>query len=1355
MLAAMNVQHTTRAAIQIQRIARGRAARRECFRKKLHTVTGATLLTMLEEVRLFHDHKERSDRIIKDLDNLPQLVPLLSNEHEMEKRTMAAKDISFVLCESQGEHAEKAFRLIQSTSVAHFVEKLAREQLETQNTAVLYPLLAIMSNLPALGAKQGEDLLKSSGCFELLIDCLYATDVGVQYYAVAAVSNMSHDLEAVQMVKSKKAQAQLEKLLDSDNRHIVNFAIKALENVTEVQGAFSFLFKQKKRELAERKEKMELARVKYRTLSDKDAKKKQAATQVQRWVKGHISRRGMVHQLEAKAEMVRAAIRIQAAARGKITRTKTSNARKRARALRLQASLTGVSRAKPRFKKRVKDNRSAALQMSGKQRIERARALAQRLSKHDAARPVHTAMLLDATRDELDELEASADAPTKACYAILDELRKEYGLACAGGGPSGIARLERAQPLVAKYDGLDGVGVHAAMLLFASRAELDLLQEEKDVHSPHVRAVLRTLAARHAHAQAAVDLSATAYERLQALLSALEQGGHSTVHSHMLILCVPSEVALLEAGPQQPQQPEPDAHAAEAADGEEAEPRGTQDARLLRDLRLRSELALASAASKRSALVSALRQRQGLNEQSAQHAGVLLMGTKGELRRVDEAWPEGASACAPGAEPLLAELAARYALALATFNAEVDAAASSQSEGRAAARVYRPLLCQSLQGRAEQVEKPALPAHPGSLALCTLAEMAQLEKAKDIASRECLTMLTDARVRLELALSAAGGSARLERVSGLLVKFERVPFVHSGLLAIGTKPELKRLHALDADSAEAAELLETLRLRHERAAAELIAAKRERQAKAAAEIERNAKLSSMAASVRPTIQKKVAKSTAVATHAQAVVRGNEGRKLAAAKRDRQNALSQAQKVYPVYSKAAKKIRDKALTRVEAATVIQKHWRGLLGRREASKRRANRKQLNSLTALAPVVYAAPGIFDAALKKRQAAAVLIQRHARARAARIYVKRKRALLAELGDIASHYPVLHQARSAVLWLSKKRHLAAIQIQRYWRGARRARRAAWRRRRSDAPACLRALTQPLPPALPASTSSRPRARLRRSQARTQAACQDGAALSRAARARVHLATGRTHVQAVPHAQAEVWHALPAARARRTGARPRGTVLPRASLTTTPCPRTHLAPPRPRRQGRPPRELAPMPLPAHLSPTHGGVRSSPSGFAKESYLGSAGAASRASQGTTRRGSGSRSPQRPFGLDSSRSPEAELAELRKMPRTVKSNISYYPGRAYLQAMHSLPSTPSRKYINTERGQTLLKPLPRLPNGLDTHLAATLKVPHFNDPPPAPREDMRQLAYGARKQSPKQQRAVSQKLAASYTAPAQQS
>lgn len=170
---------------------------------------------------------------------------------------------------------------------------------------------------------------------------------------------------------------------------------------------------------------------------------------------------------------------------------------------------------------------------------------------------------------------------------------------------------------------------------------------------------------------------------------------------------------------------------------------------------------------------------------------------------------------------------------------------------------------------------------------------------------------------------------------------------------------------------------------------------------------------------------------------------------------------------------------------------------------------------------------------------------------------------------------------------------------------------------------------------------------------------------------------------------------------------------------------------------------------------HGGAHSSPSAFAGSSHLGSASAVSRVSQGTTRRGSGSRSPQRPdVGLDNSRSPEAELASLRKMPRTLKSNISYYPGRAYLQAMHSLPAAPSRKYINTERGQTLLAPLPRLPNGLNTHLAATLSVPHFNEAPPAPREDMSQLAYGTRKQSPKQQRAVSQKLAASYMSPAPQ-
>jgi hypothetical protein len=108
---------------------------------------------------------------------------------------------------------------------------------------------------------------------------------------------------------------------------------------------------------------------------------------------------------------------------------------------------------------------------------------------------------------------------------------------------------------------------------------------------------------------------------------------------------------------------------------------------------------------------------------------------------------------------------------------------------------------------------------------------------------------------------------------------------------------------------------------------------------------------------------------------------------------------------------------------------------------------------------------------------------------------------------------------------------------------------------------------------------------------------------------------------------------------------------------------------------------------------------------------------------------------------------KLQNARELPRTLKANVSYYPGRAYLQAMHSLPSTPSRKYVNTKRGQTLLAPLPRLPNGLNTHLAASLSVPTFKEAPPAPPEDMIEIAYGARRRDPLAQQAAARKLATS--------
>jgi hypothetical protein len=196
------------AATAVQRIARGRYARQGTERKRVHTLVGTELLTMLEGVRLYHDSVVMSARVAHNLDRLPELVPSLSREYDMERRTEAAKEVALVLCEVQGDNADKAFRLVQTSSVAHFAVQLAREVLAPPNTSVLYPLFAILSNLPSLGGQQGEELLKTSGAFELLVDSLYSPDAGVQYYAVAAVSNMSHDLEANELIKKKKATAQ-------------------------------------------------------------------------------------------------------------------------------------------------------------------------------------------------------------------------------------------------------------------------------------------------------------------------------------------------------------------------------------------------------------------------------------------------------------------------------------------------------------------------------------------------------------------------------------------------------------------------------------------------------------------------------------------------------------------------------------------------------------------------------------------------------------------------------------------------------------------------------------------------------------------------------------------------------------------------------------------------------------------------------------------------------------------------------------------------------------------------------------------------------------------------------------------
>ena len=1073
------------AAVVIQRIARGRAARRELFRRKLHTVTGGTLLEMLEGVRLYHTNAARSARVASNLEQLPDLVPRLSKEYDLEKRTSAAKDVAVVLCEAQGENALRAFRLIKSSSVAHFTNMLAREQLEPPNTAVLYPLFAIMSNLPSLGGRPGEDLLKSSGCFELLVDCLFSKDGGVQYYAIAAVSNMSHDLEAVAIVKEKKATAQLEALLDSPNRHVINFALKALENVNEVHGAFDFLFGAKKREIAERRSKMEAARIKYRSLSDSHERRGLAALHVQKWARGRLSRRGMLDQVDSKAEMARAAVRIQAVARGKLTRTTTARVRQRTRALKMRAGVSRVSRVSVNLKKRVKRNHAAAVQAGGRQRIERVRALAEQLHRTDAARPVHVAMLLDATRAELDELERHARAPTPDCLAILADLRRRYALACAGGGPAGLARLERAQPIVAKLEASDGVAVHAAIMLFASAAELRELHDARgDATDASVRGVLGVLAARYAHARATVDLSATEYERVQALvamLDALPSGSAdgANANAHTLVLAAPTELQQLEA----------------EAEGEEAR-------RLLIDLRLRAELALVSAGTTRSALIAKLRARPGIRALTQAHLGVLVMATRQELRALEDAWPEGASAFGAQVDAILDELRARYAVALATFRAELGAL-GSPAGARRVARFSRPIMAQALFGKVEEV--PHVLVHPGVLALCTAVEMEQLHTAREAGAREGLTRLIDARVRLELALAAPAGALRLQRTAALVVKYDDVPFVHAGLFLLASKPDLKQLYAEPPNAVAARGLLDTLRARHERAAAELIAAKRERQAQLAAQLERVAKTSALAASMHLTLQRKVERSTAVATHAQAVSRSNEARTLAAAKRERQQALSHAQRVLPAYTAAlnalagsaadkqhaatvvlqererasneharqatlrgaattmpavrgaARALKTRAMSRTDAATTIQRYWRGCVSRRAVALRRAARGRIHALAGVAPTVHGAPVIFESALRRRHAAATTIQRFARGRAARLYAAKKMALLAEMGELGALYPALHHARSAVVWLSRRRHFAAIELQRIWRGARaHNRRAARTRARARAHARTR-----------------------------------------------------------------------------------------------------------------------------------------------------------------------------------------------------------------------------------------------------------------------------------------------------------
>jgi len=287
------------AAVAIQRIARGRAARRAAIRKKLHTVTGNALVVMLESVRLSSEHAAASARISNDLDRLPVLVPSMAAGNALSDRVAAAKDAAFVLCEAQGANATKAFALVESTDIAARAEALLREMLaaEALETGTVYPLLAIVSNLPTLGGTAGEQLLTASGCLSLMVDCLSHADVGVQHYATSAVCSMAHDAHTVDLLARGGGGARLEALLlESDDRHIASSALMALDKVRTTAGGVDLPWARERRALSERS-----------ALTDLDQRRRVASTQIQKWARGFLGRTALRRELNRQATAMRAA----------------------------------------------------------------------------------------------------------------------------------------------------------------------------------------------------------------------------------------------------------------------------------------------------------------------------------------------------------------------------------------------------------------------------------------------------------------------------------------------------------------------------------------------------------------------------------------------------------------------------------------------------------------------------------------------------------------------------------------------------------------------------------------------------------------------------------------------------------------------------------------------------------------------------------------------------------------------------------------------------------------------------------------------------------------------------------------
>ncbi|KAG8459350.1 hypothetical protein KFE25_012986 [Diacronema lutheri] len=325
------------AAVAIQRIARGRAARRAAIRKKLHTVTGNALVVMLESVRLSSEHAAASARISNDLDRLPVLVPSMAAGNALSDRVAAAKDAAFVLCEAQGANATKAFALVESTDIAARAEALLREMLaaEALETGTVYPLLAIVSNLPTLGGTAGEQLLTASGCLSLMVDCLSHADVGVQHYATSAVCSMAHDAHTVDLLARGGGGARLEALLlESDDRHIASSALMALDKVRTTAGGVDLPWARERRALSERS-----------ALTDLDQRRRVASTQIQKWARGFLGRTALRRELNRQATAMRAAARVQAHARGRHARRAFVERRRRSQSARAQLAGTRARRA--------------------------------------------------------------------------------------------------------------------------------------------------------------------------------------------------------------------------------------------------------------------------------------------------------------------------------------------------------------------------------------------------------------------------------------------------------------------------------------------------------------------------------------------------------------------------------------------------------------------------------------------------------------------------------------------------------------------------------------------------------------------------------------------------------------------------------------------------------------------------------------------------------------------------------------------------------------------------------------------------------------------------------------------------